>query len=105
MHPNPQTYYFLWVRWFKHDQSLPSFSTTWRFDHVSFMPHDNLNEEPFGFVDLATVIHSCHLIPDFNLGRTRELMPASVFQDTNGDWTKFCVTQCVNLIFSVFILN
>ena len=98
---NPQTYHFLWVRWFKHD-NLPSFATTRKFDHVTFVPHDSNDEEPIGFIDPATVIRSCHLIPDFNSGRTHELMPASIFQDEGGDWKKFCVAQYVDLIFRYF---
>jgi len=96
--PNPQTYYFLWVWWFKRDQ-LPSFAMTRQFDRVGFVPYDSPDEEPLGFIDPATVICGCHLIPDFNIGRTHELMPASIFQDSDGDWKKFCVAQCVNLFF------
>ena len=92
-HPDPQTYYFLWVRWFKRDESQSSFATARRFDRVAFVSHDSPDEEPFGFIDPATVIRGCHLIPDFNLGRTRELMPASIFQDGDGDWKRFCVAQ------------
>ena len=40
-HSEPQTYYFLWVRWFTRDQSLPSFATTRCFDRVAFVPHDS----------------------------------------------------------------
>jgi len=103
--PEPQTYYFLWVRWFKRDQSEPSFATARRFDRVSFVPHDSPDEEPFGFIDPATVIRGCHLIPDFNLGRTRELMPASTFQDGDGDWKGFCVAQYANLNFQFSFLT
>jgi len=102
-HPGPQTYYFLWVRWFKCDQSAPSFATARRFDRVSFVPHDSPDEEPFGFIDPATVIRGCHLIPDFNSGRTCDLMPASTFQDGDGDWKRFCVAQYVNL--NILILS
>ena len=69
---------------------------------MEFIPHDSADEEPFGFIDPATVIRGCHLIPDFNLGRTRELMPASLFQDDAGDWKRFCVAQFVNFIFYHF---
>lgn len=99
--PEPQTYHFLWVRWFKRDQS-PSFAIVRQFDQVGFVPYDSSDEEPFGFIDPATVIRSCHLIPDFNLGRTHELMASSIFQDGDGDWKKFRVAQCVNFIFAVF---
>ena len=95
-HPDPQTYQFLWVRWFKHDRSIPSFATTRQFDRVAFVPYDSDDEEPFGFIDPATVIRGCHLIPDFNLGRTNELLPASVFQDGGSDWKRFRVAQYVN---------
>lgn len=101
----PQTYHFLWVRWFKRDQSLPSFATTRQFDRVSFIPHDSPDEEPFGFIDPATVIRGCHLIPDFKSGRTHELMPSSIFQDGDGDWKKFCIAQYVNPIFFILVLS
>ena len=90
---DPQTCYFLWVWWFKRDESLPSFATTRQFDRVAFVPYDSPDKEPFGFIDPETVIQGCHLIPDFNTGRTRELMPALVFQDEGGDWKQFCVAQ------------
>ena len=57
------------------------------------MLYDSPDEEPFGFVDPGTVIRGCHLIPDFNLGRTHELMPTSLFWDAEGNWKKFCVAQ------------
>ena len=104
-HRDPQTYQFLWVRWFKHDQSVPSFATTRQFDRVAFVPHDNSDKEPFGFIDPATVIRGCHLIPDFNLERTHELLPASVFQDGAGDWKRFRVAQYVNFIFTISSLT
>lgn len=94
-HPDPQTYYFLWVRWLRRDETLSSFVTARRFDRVSFVPYDSPDEEPFGFIDPGTVIRGCHLIPDFNLGRTDELMPASIFRDGEGDWKRFCVAQYV----------
>ena len=97
--PEPQTYHFLWVRWFERDPLVSSFVTAQQFDRVSFVPHDSPDEEPFGFIDPATVIRGCHLIPDFNLGRTRDLMPPSMFQDGDGDWKRFCVAQYVNLKF------
>jgi len=102
---DPQTYQFLWVRWFKHDQSVPVFATTRHFDRVAFVPHDDRDEEPFGFIDPATVIRGCHLIPDFNLGKTHELLPASVFQDDGGDWKRFRVAQCVTFIFTISSLT
>ena len=102
-HPEPRTYYFLWVRWFKRDP-IPSFATARRFDRVSFVPHDSPDEEPFGFIDPVTVIRGCHLIPDFNSGRTRNLMPASTFQDADGDWQGFCVAQYENPVF-LFLLS
>jgi len=104
-HRDPQTYHFLWVRWFKRDDSSPLFTTARRFDRVAFVPCNSADEESFGFIDPATVIRGVHLIPDFNLGRTHELMPASVFQDGDGDWKKFCVAQCANLIFAIFICD
>jgi len=100
---SPQTYQFLWVRWFKRDESLSSFTTVRRFDRVAFVPHDSTDEEPFGFIDPATVIRGCHLIPDFDQGRTRELMSASIFQDEGGDWRRFCVAQYVNFNFTIFV--
>jgi len=101
-HRDPQSYYFLWVRWFKRDQS-PSFATMRGFDQVAFVPHDSLDEEPFGFIDPETVIRGCHLIPDFDSGRTHELMPASIIRDGDGDWKKFCVAQCVNLVSVILV--
>jgi len=104
-HRDPQMCYFLWVRWFKRDHSSLSFATVRQFDRVAFVPYDSADEEPFGFIDPATVIRGFHLIPDFNLGRTHELMPASTFQDGDGDWKRFCIAQCVNLIFTILLVT
>ena len=102
-HPEPQTYHFLWVRWFKHHRYMLSFAKTRRLDRVSFVPHDSPEEEPFGFIDPAAVIRACHLIPDFDSGRTHDLMPSpSIFQDGDGDWKRFCVAQYVNLNFKFY---
>ena len=54
---------FLWVRWYTWIQS----QNCLRFDHLTFPPMANKNS--FGFVDPATVLWGCHIIPVFSSGK------------------------------------
>jgi len=60
-----------------------------QFTRVSFVPHTGTPGESFGFVDPSHVIRGCHLIPVFNLQRTRDLLGVSMARDIKGDWRAF----------------
>jgi len=58
---------FLWVRWF---EVLQDHFLAWgqhALDMVQFLPM--ADKHAFGFVDLANVLRSCHIIPSFADGR------------------------------------
>lgn len=84
----PRRMEFLWVRWYNeiHSSKGP------RFDTLSFPPM--AYENSFGFVDPATVLRGCHIIPAFSSGRlhvdgcglSRCAMDAE-------DWSKFYVNR------------
>lgn len=58
----PRRMEFLWVRWYTHQEGLPS-----HLDQLSFPPITS--EEAFGFVDPADVVRGCHIIPQFIKGK------------------------------------
>jgi hypothetical protein len=58
----------LWVRWFELDTDAPAASwSNCRLDRLRFpvMAH----EKAFGFLDPATIVRGCHIIPAFSSGR------------------------------------
>ncbi|KAJ3537255.1 hypothetical protein NM688_g6717 [Phlebia brevispora] len=55
---------FLWVRWLETDPTWIASPATRRLDRVQYV-----SEDAFGFLDPATVIRGCHLIPAFHHGR------------------------------------
>jgi hypothetical protein len=86
---------FLWVRWFG---AMPGYR--WGFKNarlpkIRFVPSDT--GSAFGFIDLALVLRSCHLIPVFADGRTDSLLRhgPSVARRKNihDDWTTFYVNM------------
>jgi hypothetical protein len=85
----------LWVRWFG---VVPGHC--WGFKYarlpkVSFVPSET--GAAFGFIDPALVLHSCHLIPVFEDGRTDSLLrygPSIAWQENvNDDWTVYYVNM------------
>ena len=68
---------FLWVRWFgmpgDHRYGLKAA----RLPKIGFVPEDDSESMPFGFLDPSLVIRGCHLIPAFHDGRTTSLLAAS----------------------------
>ncbi|KIJ30634.1 hypothetical protein M422DRAFT_100470, partial [Sphaerobolus stellatus SS14] len=91
----PRIMHFLWVWWFRRDSSYHSDPQYHRLDWIGFV-HDEDDTEPFGFVDLAWIIHSIHLIPTFAHGKTNELLGKSIArcyqEDPEEDWQFFYVS-------------
>lgn len=96
----PERMEFLWVRWFERDNSAPTGPQVWRLDHVSFVP--STDDRAFGFVDPASVIRGCHLIPAFARGRTFELLGPSIARDPDGDWAAFDVMMYATFNLIIF---
>lgn len=86
----------LFVRWFGLDPEWESRHERCRLDRVGFVPFGGDEDGPaFGFLDPATVVRGCHMIPAFEEGRTTSLLPPSRFRDAAGDYVNYYVNKCV----------
>lgn len=83
---------FLWVRWLGLDPEWKGGDAYDQLDRVGFVPFGG-EDEPFSFVDPATVIRGCHLIPAYEFGRTMDLLPESQFRPEEGDYVNFYVNR------------
>lgn len=63
---------FLWVRWLGIEPGYRSGSKVARLPKVGFV--EDSDDDAFGFLDPDLIIRGSHLIPDFNSGRTCDLM-------------------------------
>ena len=79
----------LWVWWMQRDPSQLRGPNASHYTRVSFIPHSGVPGDAFGFVDPSHVIHGCHLIPTFDLQRTRDRLGPSMVRDAKGDWQAF----------------
>ncbi|THU94977.1 hypothetical protein K435DRAFT_587118, partial [Dendrothele bispora CBS 962.96] len=81
---------FLWVHWFAVDEDHQFDLSKKRLPRVGFM--DVSDECAFGFIDPANVIRAAHLIPAFNLGRTKNVEGLSRQEpDKNENWWRYYV--------------
>jgi hypothetical protein len=87
--PEPKRLELLWVRWMERSSSQLGGANANQYTRVSFTPRSSIPGESFGFVDPSHVIRACHLIPAFNLGRTRDRLGPSMVRDPKGDWCAF----------------
>ena len=87
--PEPKRLELLWVRWMQRDPSHQEGPNARQHTRVSFVPHLGVPGEAFGFVDPSHVIRGCHLIPVFDLQRTRDRLGVSMARNTEGDWQAF----------------
>lgn len=84
----------LFVRWFGTDPDWTGGDIDRRLDRIGFVPFSTDPENPaFGFVDPASVIRGCHLIPAFSEGRTNSLLGPSKFRDNDGDYVNYYVNR------------
>ncbi|KAJ3558432.1 hypothetical protein NM688_g934 [Phlebia brevispora] len=82
---------FLWVRWLEIDPTWISGPGTRRLERVQYA-----TEEAYSFLDPATVIRGCHLIPAFHYGRDVDLTARSVAHTPGGDWKYYYVDRFVD---------
>jgi hypothetical protein len=88
---------FLWVRWFGEEPDYRSGSCLARLPKIGFV--ESTDEYAFSFVDPASVVRGCHLIPAFDAGRSADLLPChhSVARRLNpddvDDWLNFYVNM------------
>jgi hypothetical protein len=87
---------FLWVRWLGAEPGYRSGSKVARLPKVGFV--EDTDGDAFGFLDPDLIIRGSHLIPDFNSGRTCDLLsyngPTSARPpDERDDWMNFYVNM------------
>ena len=87
---------FLWVQWLGIEPGYRSGSKVARLPKVGFV--EDSDKDTFGFLDPDLVIRGSHLIPDFNSGRTHDLMPYGGLTvarppDQKDDWMNFYVNM------------
>ena len=70
-----ETVHFLWVCWYRFDDSHHSGFQPRQLPHLSPIPLDNL--EACGFLDPADVIWGAHIIPTFAYGKNDLIDPSS----------------------------
>ncbi|KAI0643889.1 hypothetical protein C8Q79DRAFT_1002431 [Trametes meyenii] len=76
---------FLWVRWFRLDDSALSGFQARRLPRLSFMDANDPDNTPFGFVDPRDVIRGAHILPAFDHGVTDDLLGPSELARRIGD--------------------
>ncbi|KAI0629503.1 hypothetical protein C8Q77DRAFT_1065419 [Trametes polyzona] len=74
----------LWVRWFARDLSQPTGFQHRRLPRVSFIPADDPDAMPFGFVDPALVLRAAYITPSFHSGTTTDLLPSDSIARADG---------------------
>ncbi|KAK7437003.1 hypothetical protein VKT23_006712 [Stygiomarasmius scandens] len=90
---------FLWVRWFGDEPDYqPSFREA-KLPKIGFVPETD--PYAFGFLDPSLVIRACHLIPDFQGGRTSSLLgtrvaTAACHPGEVDDWANYYVNIFVD---------
>jgi hypothetical protein len=88
---NPIRIDFLWVCWY----CLLLASDPFCLDKLAFAPLSKSFST--GFLDPATTVRSCHIIPDFTLGaqRTSQGYIPLVLAQTRNDWVEYYINQYV----------
>ena len=87
---------FLWVRWLGAEPGYRSGSKVARLPKVGFI--EDTDGDAFGFLDPDLIIRGSHLIPDFNSGRTCDLLSydeptAARSPNDKDDWMNFYVNM------------
>jgi hypothetical protein len=95
--PEPKRLELLWVRWMERGQSHLRGENSSRYTHISFVRDSGIPGEAFGFIDPSHIIRGCHLIPTFNLKRTRNRLGPSMARDVKGDWEAFYTNRYIAL--------
>lgn len=82
----------LWVRWYGRHSDVQAGWQARRLDAVGYVPQ---SEGAFGFIDPTNVLRAAHLIPSFEHGYTKELLPKSAVWDTadEGDYEQHYVNR------------
>jgi hypothetical protein len=93
---NPKKIYFLWVRWFEHNESRSGGWQGLQLDSVSFPPM--ATEGAFGFVDPRDVLRGCHINPAFAGGKARlDNINLSRCAGDAEDWSRYHVNRYITI--------
>jgi len=87
--PEPKRLEFPWVRWMQRDPLQLRGPNASQYTRISFIPDLGVPGEAFGFIDPSHIIRGCHLIPTFDLQKTRDRLGPSMARDAKGDWRAF----------------
>jgi hypothetical protein len=94
----------LWVRWYGICDSCPAGFKARRLYQVGFP--QGTDEEAFGFLDPSNVLRAIHLVPNFTLGKTANLLPPDSIgrrkSDKNEDYFRYYVNMCVPVFLSYY---
>ena len=82
---------FLWVRWLDRDQSWIAGPSTRRLERLALAPLGEFDGTDF--IDPATVIRGCHLIPAFHHGLAEPSGPPSVADQRTSNWRYYYVAR------------
>jgi hypothetical protein len=98
LHPNlenrTQAVDILWVRFYEFDKEYQGGWKVRRYHRVHFAR--NTNQDAFGFLNPQDVLRAAHLIPAFQCGRTRALLPRSLARwgsEGDEDWKYYHVNM------------
>jgi hypothetical protein len=87
----PHRMEFLWVRWYQLNAGTNMWSTK-KLDRVHFPPI--AGDDAFGFVDPASVLRSCHIVPAFATKRVHiDGKGLSHCAQDSLDWTAYYVAR------------
>ena len=88
---------FLWVRWLGKELNYRAGFRKACLPKIGFI--ESTDDYAFSFVDPVKVIRGCHLIPAFNFGRSKKLLPQScsiarcLTPEDVDDWLNFFVNM------------
>ncbi|KAF7974005.1 hypothetical protein HWV62_13627 [Athelia sp. TMB] len=86
---------FLWVRWYEQVDSSKTGWKTQKLDRLRFPPM--ANQDSFGFLDPADVLHGCHIIPVFAKGKRHSSGKGMSFRAKDSDdWNEYYINRFVD---------
>jgi hypothetical protein len=95
---------FVWVRWMDRDPDWVSGPSTQRLERLILVPLADSNAT--SFIDPATIIRGCHIMPAFCHGRSLgDQSHTSVAHQEDGDWVYYYMNRCVSEFMQVVYLK
>ena len=88
---------FLWVRWFRRDETHPFGDVHLRLERITFASDEDSPQ--FGFLDPGMVLRAAHLVPAFSTGHVQmhlgpsRLARTSALESGNSDYASYYVCR------------